>query len=70
MLIIWTGLPGFLAWFVAICFMDESVRFDIIDGRFDDGFKIMNKMNKMNGNKLGMEVMSDEIKGHLINWSR
>jgi len=31
-MILWTGLPGAIAWVVAIIFLEESARFDIIDG--------------------------------------
>lgn len=59
-----------VAWIVAILYLDESARFDIIDGRYEDGFKIICKMNTMNGNRLKMNELSEEIKQHLINWSR
>jgi len=69
-MILWTGLPGAIAWVVAIIFLEESARFDIIDGRYTEGFKILGKMNKMNGNRLKMRELNEQIKGHLINWSK
>jgi len=69
-MIIWTGLPGAVAWIIAILYLEESARFDIIDGRYAEGFKIIAKMNKMNGNRLEMRDLDEEIKGHLINWSK
>lgn len=69
-MIVWTGLPGAIAWIVAIIYLEESARFDIIDGRYSEGFKIIAKMNKMNGNRLEMRDLDEEIKGHLINWSK
>jgi len=69
-MIVWTGLPGAIAWIIAILYLEESARFDIIDGRYSEGFKIITKMNKMNGNRLEMRDLDEEIKGHLINWSK
>lgn len=73
-LIFWTGLPGAIAWIVAIFYLDESARFNIIDGKFEDGFRIVKKMNDMNGNEqLAVNSengdIADEIKAHLRNWS-
>lgn len=69
-MVVLTGLPGAIAWIVAIFFLKESPRFDIIDGRYAEGFKVLAKMNKMNGNRLKMKELNDEIKGYLINWSK
>ncbi|KAL4513139.1 hypothetical protein ABPG72_017824 [Tetrahymena utriculariae] len=69
-LIVWTGLPGLLAWIIGYLYLDESARFDIIDGRFEEAFKIINKMNRMNGDRLNTTEISESTKNHLKTWSR
>ncbi len=46
LLIIFTGFPGLIAWLMGVFFLDESARFDLLDGKYDEAFTIMNKMNK------------------------
>ena len=52
LLIIFTGFPGVVAWLMGVFFLDESARFDLLDGKYDNSFVIISKMNKANGNKM------------------
>ncbi|EGR32712.1 major facilitator superfamily protein, putative [Ichthyophthirius multifiliis] len=53
LLIIFTGLPGLVAWLLGVFFLDESGRYALMDGKYEQAFTIINKINRINGNRMG-----------------
>ncbi|EGR32447.1 major facilitator superfamily protein, putative, partial [Ichthyophthirius multifiliis] len=68
LLIIISGFPGLIAVAVALFFVDDSARFLMCSGQFENSFKILEKMNTDNG-KQNFEEISEEKKEGLKLWS-
>lgn len=68
LLIVVCTLPAILAFVCSVLFLEESPRFEIVLGNNESAFKIIDKINVMNGSrKFGK--LSDEQRKKMIRWS-
>ena len=61
-------LPGIFAFICSIIFLEESPRYEIVLGKYESAFRIIDKINHDNGKKK-FEKLSDDQKTRLIRWS-
>ena len=62
------SIPGIFAFVLSIFFLEESPRYEIVLGNYNSAFRIIDKINKDNGErKFGK--LTDEQKNRLIRWS-
>jgi len=51
-LILWSALPGVLAYVGAVIFIDESPRYCMVANNYDETFSILNRISIMNGGRV------------------
>ena len=68
-LTIFCTFPGTIAFILSIFFLKESPRHELILGKYESAFDIIDYMNKQNGQKNFIELEEFE-KNKLINWSK
>ncbi|KAL4461092.1 hypothetical protein ABPG72_006954 [Tetrahymena utriculariae] len=69
MLIAVTVIPGTISWFIIIFWLDESARFLLCSGEYEKSFKILDRMNQVNG-KVNFQELDHRMKQGLTNWSK
>ncbi|KAL4450949.1 hypothetical protein ABPG74_011791 [Tetrahymena malaccensis] len=69
MLIVVTVIPGTISWFIIVFWLDESARFLLCSGEYEKSFKILDRMNEVNG-KVKFQELDHRMKQGLTNWSK
>lgn len=60
--------PVILSFICSLLFLEESPRYEIVIGKYDSAFKIIDNINAMNGRRK-FEKLSTDQKNGLIKWS-
>ena len=61
-------LPGILAFLLSVCFLEESPRYELVLGNHESAFRIIDKINRMNGERK-FKDLTPEQKEKLKRWS-
>lgn len=65
-LLVWSTLPGVFAFISSAFFLEESARYEMIQGRYENGVSLLKKIWKMN-RKTEEPLMTNEEEKELIN---
>ena len=68
-LIAFSTIPGCFAALACFFILDESARFELLNGNEESSLKILGKMNSENG-KMNMESIDDRTRDGLIEWTQ
>ncbi|CAD8099055.1 unnamed protein product [Paramecium sonneborni] len=60
------SIPGMLAWILCVLKLQESARFQLLTGKKEESFEIIQQMSKQNNSQF---ILTDDIKQQLINWA-
>jgi MFS transporter, putative metabolite:H+ symporter len=67
-LIAYSTIPGCLAALACFFILDESARFELLNGNEESSFKILDKMNNENG-RINLESLDDQTRNSLLEWT-
>ena len=68
-LAIWSSIPGFFTFFICLLFLEESPRYLLVFQKYDESFKLINRIIKRN-NQTGRQALSQEEKDELLKWGQ
>lgn len=66
-LVMWSAVPGVLTFILCCCYLEESPRYLLAFQKYDEAFKLINRIIKMN-HKTVITGLTQEEKDHLQKW--